>query len=82
MSGHTPGPWVVDEYGDVQANGEDVARIAGFYGDDTNCANARLIAAAPYLLAALQHIHAHGYTNSADFDMVRTAITEATGAPA
>lgn len=48
MSGHTPGPWVVDEYGDVQANGEDVARIAT--GDHHSSADARLIAAAPELL--------------------------------
>lgn len=51
MSKHTPGPWVVDVYGDVTANGEDVARIASSY----DCAehDARLIAAAPCMLSAM-----------------------------
>lgn len=40
----TPGPFVVDTYGDVQANGEDVARIASS-GDLANN-DARVVAAA------------------------------------
>lgn len=51
---HTPGPWVADVYGDVQANGEDVARIPMSYGAERNAADARLIAAAPDLLYALK----------------------------
>lgn len=51
MGKHTPGPWSVDFYGDVVANGEDVARVAT--GDDRAAADARLIAAAPDLLAVV-----------------------------
>jgi hypothetical protein len=51
MTKHTPGPWVIDAYGDVTANGEDVAHVVGHYGEEENSANARLIAAAPDLLA-------------------------------
>lgn len=57
MIGHTPAPWVVDIYGDVQANGEDVARIATSDGHAT--ADARLISAAPELLEALKEIIMH-----------------------
>jgi hypothetical protein len=42
-------------------------------------ANIRLICAAPDLLAALQRIHAHGYENHDDWQMVRDAIVKATG---
>lgn len=51
---HTPGPWMVDAYFDVQANGEDVARIASNY--DHAAADAALIAAAPDLLEALKAV--------------------------
>lgn len=51
---HTPGPWFLDHYGGVTANGEDVAHVVGAYGCVENEANARLIAAAPDLLAALR----------------------------
>lgn len=63
---HTPGPWWV-EGGDpnapswaglwpnIHADGYEVVGAQGLYGDyDTDMANARLIAAAPDLLAALQ----------------------------
>jgi hypothetical protein len=42
-------------------------------------ADAYLRAAAPDLLQALQKIHANGYTNMADHDMVASAIAKATG---
>lgn len=57
---HTPGPWKADEYFHVSANGRDVADIRIFacngYALDTieRTANARLIAAAPDMLAALK----------------------------
>jgi len=54
--GHTPGPWWVD---DDPGEGVEVqdgfGRTASVWGDeDTAKANARLIAAAPDLLAALK----------------------------
>jgi hypothetical protein len=64
MSGHTPGPWVIE--GDVAALPDDIG--VGIVnrkhdGDDwdvamvhSSAANARLIAAAPDLLAALKLI--------------------------
>jgi hypothetical protein len=91
---HTKGPWVVDEYGDITANGEDVAHVVGAYGFAENDANARLIAAAPRLLAALQAAVSCGMvpqTSARDggaaahvrqlhvADEIRDAINEATG---
>lgn len=65
---HTPGPWWV-EGGDpnapswagmwpnIHADGYEVVGAQGLYGDyDTDMANARLIAAAPDLLAALMMV--------------------------
>lgn len=57
---HTPGPWKWDARGDVSGRlGRDVAKCD--FGDIEdkyleNLANARLIAAAPDLLAALEQI--------------------------
>lgn len=65
MSKHTPGPWVEAGYGDyndydgncrvILGEGGDIrtAIVLGF-DNDRNRANARLIAAAPDLLAALK----------------------------
>jgi len=58
---HTPGPWELDEEGDtIRADGEFVTRISkSRYHDDRDDpeaqANARLIAAAPELLEALNN---------------------------
>ena len=59
VSKHTPGPWRIDEWGDIVAGLRDIAETAHIWndgGDDTlpemRRANARLIAAAPDLLAA------------------------------
>ena len=54
---HTPGPWFVtsqDDYptGEVSADPMGVRTVVTTYGDDAK-ANARLIAAAPELAAAL-----------------------------
>ena len=64
MSGHTPGPWAVNEwsggwtvYGGRMplATGVEVARIAPVDDErERNEADARLIAAAPDLLAACE----------------------------
>lgn len=48
----TPGPWEVDQYGDVIANGEDVAHVVSTIGD--YIATSRLVAAAPELYQALE----------------------------
>lgn len=104
MGNPTPGPWEVAEDGDIQANGgfDFVARI--YNSGDFPCieddaievvdaeaeANARLIAAAPDLLAALRKWlhHAEGnrrtYLNSKGEDVplvveTRAAIARATG---
>ena len=63
MSKHTPGPWVVarntpDAGYSVRTDGEGSFRwIAAMAGKgDTDAANARLIAAAPELLAMLKRM--------------------------
>lgn len=63
MSKHTPGPWATKEVNDkgahvlwvmpIKANGHYVAEV-GVNSPDAQ-ANARLIAAAPDLLEALEH---------------------------
>jgi hypothetical protein len=66
---HTPGPWEVDDDGEVSSQNVVVAKV--FQWDDFPCleehmeavqreceANARLIAAAPELLAALHELDA------------------------
>ena len=57
---HTPGPWSIGMYGILKRNeNESVQRIVDFYGqNDTDKANANLIAAAPDLLAALKEFDA------------------------
>jgi hypothetical protein len=49
---HTPGPWATDDCSVVHANGEPIAEI--YDGRKTFRADARLIAAAPDLLAFVQ----------------------------
>ncbi len=84
---HTPGPWKVDEDDDVvSATG---LWVAFAYGDSEEEAkhNARLIAAAPDLLAALRSMAAqhrcgcgHPACNRCEDDrMCSTAIERATG---
>ena len=62
-SKHTPGPWKVSPTDDtvvIDATGAEVAAIDGDYNDPDTWpqmeANARLIAAAPDLLDALQNL--------------------------
>ena len=61
MSKHTPGPWgLVGNFNVVGASRERTVATCGGYSDnrpgtfDENCANARLIAAAPEMLGALK----------------------------
>ena len=95
---HTKGPWKACEhggYGDYDGNcivilGDDlrVAIVLGSDNEETN-ANARLIAAAPDLLEALENLHANiaeyarinnlgGFDNQ-DMQQARAAIAKAKG---
>lgn len=89
----TPGPWGTTEksWSDhVEVHPQDnglftIARVRGFAMDEAR-ANAKLIAAAPKLLAALKRLHGAvqdniGYVPSEIIDAAmeaRAAITEAT----
>lgn len=55
---HTPGPWRVDNHCDVAAQDRHVA-TPSLYGDGSDEANARLIAAAPDLLQGLEDMIGH-----------------------
>ncbi len=63
MSNHTPGPWYIDA-DEPEAKGIPITNGAGFIADvgtlgpsdDEDRANARLVAAAPDLLAALEEV--------------------------
>jgi hypothetical protein len=83
----TPGPWVATAYGDIHAVGEpwllaSTGGKSGLYRDWQ--ANARLIAAAPTMLEALEKMVAEyiaGYGDAQAFArMARAAIAMATGA--
>lgn len=79
MSAHTPGPWTVTER-------SDHSEIHGNAGDELVCelpyingnerSNARLIAAAPELLAALQGLVERG-TDSPEHRAAEQAIARA-----
>jgi hypothetical protein len=84
MNKHTPGPWAtyVNTNNDVTIrkmfpDGQECCEIASCKSGFTN---ARLIAAAPELLEALQFVmSAHGEQLSTAFAMAQDAITKATG---
>lgn len=101
----TPGPWTIEEYGDEDApalviHKDTETRVCfmatpGSRGDPARIeADARLIAAAPDMLAALQFILDHiadkhrgpsdlypafGLNASSAVEVVRAAIAKATG---
>ena len=95
MSGaqHTPGPWTLEDDGEVWGAGCLVAAVfaSGDFpcldpddagaSDGEGAANARLIAAAPEMLAALHLILAdetvRGWPNSAVASAARAAIAKA-----
>ena len=87
---HTPGPWRYESTSGsnyarifLSANEEDGDNLRGYCGE----ANARLIAAAPELLEALQHIQrciplggfAQIHHNSDTWAQIDAAIAKATG---
>ena len=96
---HTPGPWVIDSDGDGKANAivtsthlasldDDICEVYGgnMDDDDTRQANARLIAAAPDLLAALRTLanqispDSDDYPDSSYFRMMQDAEEKALAA--
>jgi hypothetical protein len=91
MSKHTPGPWEVEEgAGEIVICAETGTAIdesicfvthGGWHEmpRETAIANARLIAAAPELLAVLMQIQRMGYTDWGDKVMVDEVIAKATG---
>jgi hypothetical protein len=86
MSKHTPGPWVFDNLGCISAETRDpVATVdAPVDFDDLKeiHANARLIAAAPDLLAACKAISAAPYGVAlGDLETLNAAIVKAEGEP-
>ena len=94
MSAHTPGQWRF--YTEPQPNGCPIVGVDGLMvcmlahtvnqpeQREVAMANARLIAAAPDLLAALQGIcneqdERQGYASHEAYDKARAAIAKATG---
>ena len=91
---HTPGPWVwngkdmpfadiEDARGNVIAGMNESVRHDAQQARAEERANARLIAAAPELLAALRMVIAHdGRLTGADWDTIRAAVDKAEGGAA
>lgn len=74
---HTPGPWTIADDGTIETQfAGRVGHLSGVWIND-----ARLIAAAPDLLAALQEmlIYAEGHVEEAHILYARAAIARATG---
>lgn len=84
---HTPGPWHAHRnhcYWDINSGEEhhsptiaECCPSALNWGEDVAAANARLIAAAPDLLAALQRL-AHPMAGDEDLDNARRVIASIT----
>ena len=73
---HTPGPWHYDStWGLIVKHGG--AEVAALHSG--NAANARLIAAAPEMLAALQRL-THPMADDSDLEHALEVIARATGA--
>lgn len=81
---HTPGPWHVtgDEHGTMITDntGEQIALWPQQGGTVEQCTNARLIAAAPALLKALQRL-THPMADDEDLSHALDVIARATGQP-
>ena len=80
MSKHTPGPWKIEEGCFVSAEGFVIARIIGC-DSKKNESNARLIAAAPELLEALESMLENwesGGISPYPIKQARAAISKAT----
>ncbi len=88
MAKHTPGPWRAEEREVVTYLGHPIAEVLdtaeGLEGSDAEAdANARLIAAAPDLVAALEMILAgvdSGQLMQQSIDQARAAVVKAKGA--
>jgi hypothetical protein len=81
MKQHTPGPWefLPPDDGNCGAITAKTGWICDF-AEEPSDANARLIAAAPDLLEALQHLMvAHGEQLDYAFQQAQEAIAKATG---
>jgi len=86
MSNHTPGPWAVFDFSRdmiLDSNGDLIAVIIDGKSDETKLANARLVAAAPDLLEALEEALKEFLFDCYDdhplAEKWRAAITKATG---
>ena len=80
----TPGPWHCNGqtvYGPLTEGDRDYICTCGDVVHDEHAANARLIAAAPELLAALREIMAHEarYVDSLSYRTAKAAIAKAQG---
>lgn len=82
---HTPGPWEIAEQSESHdmiqietSDGYAVADVRNRNGFPQNLANARLIAAAPDLLAALIGVVRVAGRATVEFDAARAAIAKAT----
>lgn len=81
---HTPGPWWIEEPDDPTEDdrhiSDSLGNTATVYGDpETAMANARLIAAAPELLKAVQDLVFH-FACTADSQQDEDALDEARAA--
>ena len=81
MKTHTPGPWSADQYGLIYAgkNRLHIAKAVTIGLGHAADANARLLAAAPALLAALIEIEATTADGGTINEIARAAIAQATG---
>lgn len=80
---HTPGPWALTEKAVVASASTPIAHRVKWWSigqlEIEENANARLIAAAPDLLAALQGVVRVADRATDEFDAARAAIAKATG---
>ena len=82
---HTPAPWYFSNEGVLRVRAKDDDEVVCSYAGYENCereyANARLIAAAPELLEALQDaLHAYDkHGEHPEWDFARAAISKALG---
>lgn len=82
---HTPGPWTISGMSTINTLGGNKTYIASIAKNDRH-ANARLIAAAPDLLATLEKVDAYLAPDKNDDDewheiraIIQTAIAKAKG---
>ena len=81
---HTPGPWEIRDY-ELGLKAISAPNITHYLATEIDAADARLIAAAPELLAALKVVreymdHAADQFSDEDIFQIRAAIAKATGA--